>query len=398
MSKRFALCCGDLCAFQLGLLSSPLAALNEVGCLNHGIGPSGFGWHTEARECAEKLCKRMDGQMAVVTGANSGVGLETTRVLFELGATVIMACRSAERAEVAKKDIEGSAKGIGGKPGSILILPLDTASLKSVEAFAARINEMVLPLTLLVCNAGIMACGFSLTEDGLEYQYQVNYLSHHYLTLLLADKLKAAPAARVVNVSSISHAWVPFPGGCCSSVCCFGPFDLSGKRYPAQSGACCAYEPFEDYSYSKAAQVVMSKELSRRLFNDANVIVVSLEPGMSVDSKIGEASACLSCVFNYTCLPVIVGAIVGKSLPRMASTVIYAALADGIAGETQFIPLTFLPLCPPTRKLTSPLATRFSTLHRNRRRPLPQCQQIVAPRPCQRSHGAPRGAALEPEQ
>lgn len=333
MSSRFILCGGDLCAFQLGLLASPLSALHEVGCLNYGIGLSGFGWHTEARDCAERLGKRMDGQIAVVTGANNGVGLETARVLYELGATVVMACRSAERAEAAKKNIiEGSPDGIGGKTGSICILPLDVASLKSVEAFAASINEMHSPLTLLVCNAGVMAGPFSLTEDGLEYQYQVNYLSHYYLTLLLTDKLMAAPAARVVNVSSISHGWVPFPGGCCSSLCCFGPFDLSGKRYPAQSGACCAYEPFEDYAYSKASQIIMTKELDRRLFKDTNVVAVSLEPGMSVESKIGEASACLSCIFNYTCLPFIMGAIVGKSLPRMASTVVYAALADGIAG------------------------------------------------------------------
>ena len=394
MSKRFLLCGGDLCAFQLGLLSSPLSALNEVGCLNHGVGPSGFGWHTEARECAEKLGKRMDGQIAVVTGANNGVGLETSRVLYELGATVVLACRSAERAEAAKKDIEGSAKGIGGNLGSIVILHLDTASLKSVEALAARINEMSLPLTLLVCNAGVMAGPFSLTEDGLEYQYQVNYLSHHYLTLLLADKLKAAPAARVVNVSSISHAWVPFPGGCCSSVCCFGPFDLSGKRYPAQSDACCAYEPFEDYGYSKAAQVIMTKELSRRLFNGTNVVIVSLEPGMSVDSKIGEASACLSCIFNYTCLPVIMGAIVGKSLPRMASTVIYAAMADGVAGENLSPPFASPLLDAHLRKLIQPL--NFSSS--NRRRPLPQRQQILALRPSQRPHGPPWGAALGLEQ
>ncbi len=94
-------------------------------------------------------------------------------------------------------------KGIGGSTGSLIILPLDTASFRSVEALAARINDINIPLQLLICNAGVMATPFKLTEDGPEYQYQVNYLSHHYLTLLLSDKLNAAPAARVVNVSSI---------------------------------------------------------------------------------------------------------------------------------------------------------------------------------------------------
>jgi len=343
MSTRWLLCGGDFCAFNLGFLASPLSATQEIGCCNYGVGASGFGWHSTAREVADKLGKRLDGQMAIVTGANNGVGLETAKTFYELGATVILACRNADRAGAAKKTIEAEARPQEGRAlGSLLFIPFDAASLKSVEAFAAKINEMTMPLTVLVCNAGVMGTPFSLTEDGLETQYQVNYLSHHYLTLLLADKLKTSSPtpARVINVSSISHAWVPFPGGCCgpccSVFCCYGGFDLTGKRFPAQSAGCCGYEPFEDYAYSKASQIIDAAELDRRVFKETNVAVVSLAPGMSVESKITEGSACLRCLGTYTPMFSVFGAIVGKSLPRMASTIIYAALYDDVAGGTHF--------------------------------------------------------------
>lgn len=136
-------------------------------------------------------------------------------------------------------------------------------------------------------------------------------------------------------MSSVSHAWVPFPGGCCGSCCslCFGGFDLSGRRFPAKSGGCCAYEPFEDYAYSKAAQVIMTSELNRRLVQEGSgVAVVALEPGLSAESGIVNGSGCLRCMVNYTCVGSLMGAILGKTLPQMASTVVYAALGDDVKG------------------------------------------------------------------
>jgi NAD(P)-dependent dehydrogenase (short-subunit alcohol dehydrogenase family) len=214
------------------------------------VGESGFGWHSTAREVCSSLGKRLDGKLVVVTGANSGVGLEAAKSFYEIGATVILACRSEQRAAAAKKLIEDTAV-ISGQPGSLAFVALDLGSLQSVEAFADRVNVMPEPLYALVCNGGIMATPFKLTEDGLEQQFQVNYLSHYHLTMLLLDKLKATGQSRIVNVSSVSHAWLPFPGGCCGGCCslCFGGFDL-GKRYPAKHGGCFEYEPFEDYSYS----------------------------------------------------------------------------------------------------------------------------------------------------
>jgi NAD(P)-dependent dehydrogenase (short-subunit alcohol dehydrogenase family) len=331
--SRFLLCGGDFCAFNLGFLADPCNASHEIACCNRGVGESGFGWHSTARKVCSSLGKRLDGKIVIVTGANGGVGQEAAKSFYEIGATVILACRSAQRAAAAKKLIESSAVLSGGPPGRLVFVGLDLGSLRSVESFAAHVNAMPEPLYALVCNGGIMATPFKLTEDGLEQQFQVNYLSHHQLTLLLLDKLKASAPSRIVNVSSISHAWVPFPGGCCGGGCalCFGGFDL-GKRFPAKSGGCCAYEPFEDYSYSKAAQVIMTNELDRRLLRDTGVVAVALEPGLSAESGLVNGSGCLDCVVNRTCVGCIVGAIVGKSLPQMASTLVYAALADSVHG------------------------------------------------------------------
>lgn len=232
----------------LGSQARPGSIIDEMGCCNKGNGASGFGWHSTAREVCVALGKRLDGKLVVVTGSNAGVGLETAKAFYEIGATVVMACRSEARANDAANNIRNKAV-LTGKAGSIVFQPLDLTSLASVESFAAKVNAMSEPMHALVCNAGIMAGPFALTPDGFERQFQVNYLSHFYLTMLLLDKLKAAPS-RVVSVSSVSHGWVPFPGGCCGGCCglCFGSFDLSGARFPAKTGGCCAYEPFEDYS------------------------------------------------------------------------------------------------------------------------------------------------------
>ena len=331
MCSRFALCGGDFCAFNLGLLADPCNAVHEIACCNTRPGPSGYGWHSTAREVVTGLGKRLDGRLCVVTGGNAGVGFAVAKALYEVGATVVLACRSEARAAAAQAQIEASAAPVGA-PGALRIVPLDLGSLRSVEACAKRVAAMPEPLHALVCNAGIMAGPFSLTGDGHEAQFQINYLSHHHLSLLLLDKLKASAPSRIVSVSSIAAAWLPFPGGCCGGCCglCFGGVDFTGGRFPAKSGGCCAYEPFEDYAYSKAAQVIMAQELDRRVLLGTGVAAVALEPGLSLESGIADSSPCLRCVTKYTCVPALVGAVAGKTLPQMAATVVYATLADGV--------------------------------------------------------------------
>jgi NAD(P)-dependent dehydrogenase (short-subunit alcohol dehydrogenase family) len=140
------------------------------------------------------------GRVAVVTGANTGIGLETARALASRGAHVVLACRSRERGEEALRSI-----GADRPAGEVELLLLDLASLASVRAFAQAFSARHQRLDLLVNNAGIMVPPFGRTEDGFELQIGINFLGHFALTGLLLDRLRNGSGARVVTVSSIAH-------------------------------------------------------------------------------------------------------------------------------------------------------------------------------------------------
>lgn len=177
-----------------------------------------------------------------MTGANTGIGKETALDFAKRGARVILACRDKERAANAASDIiaeTGSNK--------VLVRIVDLASFDSVRAFAKLINETEERLDILVNNAGLGA-SYRLTKDGYESIFQVNYLSHFLLTLLLLKKMKKSAPSRIVNVSSMAHEQK-------YAVLQLDDFVLSKEKY----------EPFSRYAQSKLAQVVFTMELSKRL-------------------------------------------------------------------------------------------------------------------------------------
>ncbi len=138
--------------------------------------------------------------MAVVTGANSGLGLETARALASAGAHVVMAARNRDKASAAVESIRQSAPS-----ATLEIVELDLGSLASVAAAAAAISERHAALDVLVNNAGVMALPERRTVDGFEMQFGVDHLGHFALTAGLLPALLAAPAARVVTVTSTAH-------------------------------------------------------------------------------------------------------------------------------------------------------------------------------------------------
>lgn len=141
-----------------------------------------------------------DGKLAIVTGANSGLGYYTTMGLAENGCEVIMACRNLEKGEKAKADL------LKRSPGSNLkLMQLDLSDLASVKDFAAAFTSQYSKLDLLVNNAGLMAIPYRKTTDGFEMQFGVNHLGHFALTGLLFEVLKSTGGSRVVNVSSMAH-------------------------------------------------------------------------------------------------------------------------------------------------------------------------------------------------
>ena len=192
---------------------------------------------------AEKWTPRdvpdQSGRVAVVTGANSGLGLITARELARAGAQVVLACRSAERGERALGEIRGAVPD-----ASLELSLLDLGDLASVRAFAQRYAAAHDGLDLLVNNAGVMAPPRRTTVDGFESQFGTNHLGHFALTGLLIPMLVSRPGARVVTVSSVAHR--------------FGRIrfdDLNGER---------RYGRWSAYGQSKLANLLFAFELERR--------------------------------------------------------------------------------------------------------------------------------------
>jgi len=142
----------------------------------------------------------LTGRVAVVTGANGGLGLESARALAPTGAHVVMAVRNQAKAAAAVEDIKATA------PNACLkLVPLDLGSLESVEQAAATIAGHHQAIDILTNNAGLMACPERRTADGFEMQLGVNHLGHWILTARLLPNLLHADAARVVSVTSTAH-------------------------------------------------------------------------------------------------------------------------------------------------------------------------------------------------
>ncbi|MBK9179038.1 MAG: SDR family oxidoreductase [Acidimicrobiales bacterium] len=181
-----------------------------------------------------------DGRIVVVTGANSGLGFHTARVLAARGAHVVLASRSADKAADAMALIRVDTPG-----ADLDVLPLDLADLASVRAFAQRFADAHDRLDVLVNNAGVMATPYRRTADGFELQLGTNHLGHFALTGLLLPSLLAAPAPRVVTVSSGAHQMgrIDFD-------------DLQGER---------RYRTWPAYGQSKLANLLFAYELARRV-------------------------------------------------------------------------------------------------------------------------------------
>ncbi|MFI9582229.1 oxidoreductase [Streptomyces sp. NPDC052236] len=193
------------------------------------------------------------GRTAVVTGANSGIGLVTAQELARRGARVILACRSEARGTRAQERIRRAVPGAEVELGL-----LDLADLASVREFAARYPYE--HLDLLINNAGVMALPYGRTADGFERQFGVNHLGHFALTGLLLPKLLDTPGARVVSLSSAMHTLANIDMG-----------DLNSEHH---------YRRWIAYGRSKTANLLFVHELARRLrAAGSEVVAAAAHPG-----------------------------------------------------------------------------------------------------------------------
>ncbi|CDY72311.1 BnaAnng40640D, partial [Brassica napus] len=168
-------------------------------------GVSGFGSKSTADEVTENCDLR--STTAIITGATSGIGAETARVLAKRGARLIFPARNVKAAEEAKGRIVSEFPGT-----EIVVMELDLSSMSSVRSFVAGFESLHLPLNLLINNAGRLAHEHAISEDGIEMTFATNYLGHFLLTNLLLKKMvqtaeETGVQGRIVNVTSGIHGW-----------------------------------------------------------------------------------------------------------------------------------------------------------------------------------------------
>lgn len=247
------------------------------------------------------------GHIAIVTGANSGIGYETALALTQKGATVVMACRNLEKADPAAEQIRATNPSGTGE-----VMQLDLGNLESVKTFAAIFQEKHDRLDLLINNAGIMMPPYGKTAQGFETQFGVNHLGHFALTGLLLNLLLQTPQSRVVTVSSMSHR--------------FGRIDFEDLN--REKG----YNPNTAYGQSKLANLLFTYELQRKLTAAGqDTIATAAHPGWTGTNLQRHASW-----LNF------LNRFVAQSPPMGALPTLMAATEPGVNGGEYFGPSGFM--------------------------------------------------------
>lgn len=237
------------------------------------------------------------GRTFIITGANGGIGAETTKVLANKGATVVMACRNTDKGQQV-------ADRIGG---DVRVAELDLADLASIRKFAESADEF----DVLINNAGLMNIPFSRTKDGFETQFGVNHLGHFALTGLLLDRLKD----RVVTLSSVAHKQTP--------KLWIDDLNYENRRYRRNLA----------YAQSKLSNLMFARELQRRLAAAGSAKrSYGVHPGVSATELFTRTETPL----DYISKPFV--AIVGHSPAKAAHSSLFAATESNADPEKYWGP------------------------------------------------------------
>jgi NAD(P)-dependent dehydrogenase (short-subunit alcohol dehydrogenase family) len=264
----------------------------------------------------------LSGKVFVVTGANSGLGLETARALAARGGRVVIACRDSTKAATAVALIRASAQ-----KAAVEAMDLDLASLSSIRTFAEDFQASYPRLDALCNNAGVMALPHRKTKDGFEMQFGTNHLGHFALTGRLFDLLCATPGARVVSVSSTMHraGRIRFD-------------DLQSER---------SYGKWSAYGQSKLANLLFTYELARRAEKaGVDVVAAAAHPGYAA-TNLQPKGGLEGAFFSLGNL------LFGQAAAMGALPTLCAATAPGVRGGDYFGPSGFGEMWGSPKKVAS---------------------------------------------
>lgn len=243
----------------------------------------------------------MKQKVVIITGANKGIGKETTKQLAKLGAKIYMACRSLESAVKVRDEI---AEESGNQ--NIFVRHLDLASVESISNFADKFKQEESKLDILINNAGLWTKTKKLNDINIEYTFAVNVIGHQLLTKLLIDELKNASPSRIINTAS--H----FAGG----------LEIDDINFQKRN-----YNETLAYKQTKQANRMLTREWARRLRND-NISVYSLTPGFIPDTELFREQN----MFGKLLLKIF-ALIEGRTIEEGADTIIWLASTEKVIGS-----------------------------------------------------------------
>jgi NAD(P)-dependent dehydrogenase (short-subunit alcohol dehydrogenase family) len=266
------------------------------------------GSRTSAEQALQGIS--LQGKVAIVTGANSGLGVETARVLALAGAEVVMACRTVDSGATVVSQLRS---GLPAGMGTLTPQAVDLSDLASVRAFAQAFVASGKPLHLLINNAGVMAPPLSTTAQGFELQLGINHLGHFLLTQLLLPVLARSGPSRVVSVSSAIYRWG------------------KGQRVLETLGTDPAFEKrsysgFGQYSDSKLANILFTQGLAKRL--PRSVSTFCLHPGV-INTNLSRTMTGIVGGLYRT-----VGRLFMKTVAQGVATSVFGATAPELDGHS----------------------------------------------------------------
>ncbi|WP_439380743.1 SDR family NAD(P)-dependent oxidoreductase [Amycolatopsis lexingtonensis] len=253
----------------------------------------------------ERDIPSQQGRVAVITGANTGLGFDTAKVLAERGATLVLAVRDVEKGKKAAAKL--------GTTADVTVQELDLASLDSVRAAATELRGTLPKIDLLINNAGVMYPPRQTTRDGFELQFGTNHLGHFAFTGLLLDLLLPVESSRVVTVASVAHdirAAIHFD-------------DLQWEN---------SYDRVAAYGQAKLANLMFSYELQRRLAPRGTTAAVAAHPGVARTELMRNSPAVVRALFP------VVAPLFTQSSERGALPILRAATDPGALGGQYYGP------------------------------------------------------------